>query len=234
MALRRRKRDPAEPPRFYVYISDAKVDMLLGQIPAGLLERLAAEVTVDLKILSVKVATRDAPETRFSRVALVTRFLQDQNLVGRASDSAQYFATEASPMRWGLIGRNDITGAAGIAYFTGDSDSARVFLTGSPHHILGFVPAANVDHGQPGSYAPSLNLFWDVYQDWDEPPEGPLHFDIAEDFRKNLRRPVEDLSFIARRIYQHTDGSGTLRVLGSPIWVAASPAPATTAGTKDP
>jgi hypothetical protein len=141
MALRRRKRDPAEPPRFYVYISDAKVDMLLGQIPAGLLERLAAEVTVDLKILSVKVATRDAPETRFSRVALVTRFLQDQNLVGRASDSAQYFATEASPMRWGLIGRNDITGAAGIAYFTGDSDSARVFLTGSPHHILGFVPS---------------------------------------------------------------------------------------------
>jgi len=54
MALKRTKRDPAEPPRFYVYISDAKVDMLLGQIPAGLLERLAAEVTVDLKILSVK------------------------------------------------------------------------------------------------------------------------------------------------------------------------------------
>ena len=227
-----RRRGQVEAPRFYLYISDTKVDMLLGQIPPRLLKRLAAEVTFDLKVVSVKVATRDAPETRFSRAAVVTRFLDGQGLIGLASDSSQYFAATALPMRWGVIGRNQLTEAPGIAFFTDEGDATRIFLTGSPHHVLGFVPDANVDHGQPGSYAPSLNLYWDAYKDWDEPPETQPRFEIAEDFRRNLRRPVEHLSFVARRIGQHTDAQGTLRVLGSPIWVAASPGPSTAA--KDP
>ena len=39
------------PLRFYVYVSDAKVDMLLAQIPQGLMKRFAAELTIDLKLL---------------------------------------------------------------------------------------------------------------------------------------------------------------------------------------
>ncbi len=64
MRGRRGQEKGSQAPRYYVYVSDAKVDMILAQIPSPRLERLAAEVTVDLKLLAVKVATRDAPETR--------------------------------------------------------------------------------------------------------------------------------------------------------------------------
>lgn len=66
------------PLRFYVYVSDAKVDMLLAQIPHGLMKRFAAELTIDLKLLRLSVTSREAPDRRFDRAALLSSFLSEQ------------------------------------------------------------------------------------------------------------------------------------------------------------
>lgn len=93
---------------------------------------------------------------------------------------------------------------------------------------MGVAPRAGVDHGHPGSYRPSLDLYWDAFKDWDEPTELGAEYSLAEDFRSGLglgnQRPVEFLSFLARRIEQHTGAAGEFTVFGSPIWVAASSA----------
>ena len=39
--------------KYFLYISDAKVDMLFGQVPQKILKRIAAELTIDLKVVSL-------------------------------------------------------------------------------------------------------------------------------------------------------------------------------------
>jgi hypothetical protein len=215
------------PPRFYIYVSDAKVDMLLAQIPKGRLAGVAAELTIDLKLLRLTVSSREAPETRFSRVAVVSRYLDDAGVVGPTDGGRMYLAEEAVPMRWGLVGRDKVQS---IAFFAGESGDTRVFLTGSPHHVVGVGPLAPVGRGQPGSYQPPLNVYYDVFEDWDEPQElSAAEYDYADQFEAEMGldlgsiapgRPVERLSFVARRIHGGRDRNGRRAVFGSPIWVA--------------
>jgi hypothetical protein len=226
-------RDPSSkdvpPIRFYIYVSDAKVDMLLAQIPKGRLAGVAAELTIDLKLLRLTVASREAPETRFSRVAIVSRYLREADVVGTVGSGAMYLADEAIPMRWGLVGRDK---EQSIVFFAGESGESRLFLTGSPHHVIGVKPTAPVGyHSEPGSYRPPLNVYYDVFEDWDEPQElSDSHYGYAAEFEAEMGvgaaivpgRPLERLSFVARRIHAGRDRAGRRAVFGSPIWVAVS------------
>jgi hypothetical protein len=167
------------------------------------------------------VATRDAPETRFSRTALVSRYLANENLVGDIGDNAaQYFAGDRIAMRWGLVGD------PGIAFFGGAIGSLRVYLTGSPRHIIGYPPHATVDHSHPASYRPPLDVFWHVFADWDESTRiKESAYEYAPQFVKGLGdgptpRPLENLSFLARKIERRAVG-GVGTIFGSPLWVAA-------------
>jgi hypothetical protein len=64
--------------RFFTYISDAKVDMLLPQIPHQHKEKIAAEVGVELGFLNAKVSSEtNTLESRVSRLLVVERFLRE-------------------------------------------------------------------------------------------------------------------------------------------------------------
>jgi hypothetical protein len=43
--------------KYYVYISDAKVDMLLPQIPHDARKKIATEIGIDLKVFQAKRKT---------------------------------------------------------------------------------------------------------------------------------------------------------------------------------
>ena len=45
--------------RYYLYVSDAKIDMLFEQIPKRLLDRLTKELKIDIKVVSVTVKERE-------------------------------------------------------------------------------------------------------------------------------------------------------------------------------
>jgi hypothetical protein len=215
--------------RFYVYVSDAKVDMLIAQMPQRLIKRIAAELTIDLKLLRLTLKTVEAPETRFNRVAIVSAYLARRGHVGPVESRKRYLEAEAVPMRWGLVGRNE---EESIAFFAGEQADSRIFLTGSPHHVVGAKPMAPVGyHSLPGSYNPPLNVYYDVFQDWDEPQElSGTAYGYAEQFSEEMGRgsgslsgrPLEGLSFLARRIDVAHDRDGRRRVIGSPLWVAVS------------
>ncbi|MCI0689871.1 MAG: hypothetical protein L0Y54_21920 [Sporichthyaceae bacterium] len=55
--------------KYYLYVSDRKVDMLFDQIPRRLRRRLAAEAKVDLKVASVTLTSAHDDHTRYSKLA---------------------------------------------------------------------------------------------------------------------------------------------------------------------
>src|SRR5215813_11645658 len=204
--------------QFYIYVSDAKVDMLLAQIPPRRLKRLAAEVTVDLKLLSVRVSTRDAPETRWSRAEVVTRYLYDKGMIGELRGNRQFFAVQDLPMRWGVVG-----GWNGqVVFFASQDEQCRLFLTGAPHHVIGTAPGVVVDvHNSLCSWQQPLDAAAHVFGTWER--DGSIDADyptgVASTFGDSLLTNYsqrERLALVARRITEK-EKDGRREIFGSPV-----------------
>lgn len=88
-------------PKFYVYISDSKVEMLYQQIPQEVKSKLAAELKFNLQILEATFK-QDAPaETRISRLKIVSEYIEKQSDIGTLDKPGEYFKGHLA-MRWGL------------------------------------------------------------------------------------------------------------------------------------
>lgn len=86
--------------RYYVYVSDVKIDMLFAQIPRSLLARVAGDLKLDLKLLSVTLKKETLPETRYSKLDVVTQALREAGEIGTIEQPKQYFSGAMS-MGWG-------------------------------------------------------------------------------------------------------------------------------------
>ena len=76
--------------KYFVYMSDAKVDMLLPQIPQEVKSKLAAEIGVNVGVLSAKLKSeRDTgvKPDRISRLSTVTGFLRSTQNIGTVDES---------------------------------------------------------------------------------------------------------------------------------------------------
>ncbi len=64
--------------KYYIYISDTKVDMLYPQIPQPLLKRIASNLSIDLKLFGAEVnigaKSGSSEETRISKVRIVSEY----------------------------------------------------------------------------------------------------------------------------------------------------------------
>jgi hypothetical protein len=129
--LRRRPKEAS--PRHYLYVSDTKLDMLFEQIPAKLRSRLAAELKVNVKVVSVALTTAATSETRMSKLALVERYLEQHRQVGQLDDGAPYFRGMMR-MHWGTL---EGAGDSRISFFLGRTRNATVALAGSRKHVVG-------------------------------------------------------------------------------------------------
>jgi Family of unknown function (DUF7019) len=215
-------RRPASAPKYYVYVSDTKADMLYAQIPRRSRDRIAAELKVDLKVLALSLADRQSEETRYSKTQIVCDYLRRQADVGTVEKPSDYFSGVMT-MRWGPLSPGST-----VVYFGGSKGPVTVGLGGSMRNVL----------GQPRSWlegSDSLTTYlWSA-----------LSFEISREmgfFRHNavlerdaesvlwdiedanamLCGPEERLEFLARRLLADEIESEAphLVVLGSPIYVA--------------
>jgi hypothetical protein len=135
-----RSRSPhARPLRYYVYISDTKLDMLFEQIDRGVLKRISAEVKVDIKLASLTL--REAPNpgpTRSAKLQVVERFIEAHHKVGTVQEPGREYFRGQMEMQWGWAGDDAV-------WFQGGNEERSHYrqylgLGGSRHHVLGERP----------------------------------------------------------------------------------------------
>jgi hypothetical protein len=208
--------------RYYVYISDAKVDMLLSQIDPGFGRRITTEAGAGLKLFSAK-RTVQAPEPdHVARLERVLRHLEEEGRVGEVDEPGPYFRGRL-PMRWGPLPG----GGASTVYFAGRTPHTILGLGGSGSHVLG--PAAPPSAQFAASSLPALlaGLSAALAGEAGELPADDEHLGWVHTAGRLLRGPLQEVEFVARRLlagpspYPEIDGRPDLRVLlGSPLYVA--------------
>jgi hypothetical protein len=128
--------------QYYVYISDAKIDMLLPQIPGPRRRRITREIGVNWKILSAKqTAEYDTEQHRVHRLRAVESYIRTNETVGSVSAPNSWFAGKL-PMWWGPINfmshrsvGHDLVWFTGLESAEGEHPTV-LGLGGSTAHLL--------------------------------------------------------------------------------------------------
>lgn len=209
--------------RYYLYVSDAKVDMLLPQVDPGLARKRAGEVGVNLPFLTAKRQVESPAPERVVRLERVVRHLDDFGDVGTIDEPGQYFRGRLR-MRWAPLG-------AELVYFAGSTEDTVVGLGGGSGHVLG--TSGSVE--RPVAFAPSslprmigglaAALAADAEPSGNAVPGDALG--TAHQAHRRLRGVEQELEFLAKRLqhgpspYPELDPRDGMRVLlGSPLFVA--------------
>src|SRR5258708_39832202 len=126
--------------KYYVYISDTKVDMLYPQIPKSLLKKIASNLSIDLKLLGaeVNIGAKGSPsdETRYAKVKIVSEYIEKHLDVGTVDAPSTYVKGRLS-MRQGTFKDQ-------AAYFGGETTQTVLALCGSIKHIIGSNMGAEI------------------------------------------------------------------------------------------
>jgi hypothetical protein len=232
--------------KYYLYISDAKLEMLYGQMPVKIRDKIAAELKIDLKVIGATVSIKDRPETRYSKLDLVREYLITNFPVGSIAHPDSYFSGTV-PMQWGLITSPE---SGKVVYFGGNVDNVVLGLAGSRHHVVGYqgegvVGAPDFSYGS--SFAPMvIKAIEDGLAAVIDRPETaesgsviqlrerhPVDFSKTPDARaldtvlyatENLLGPTQRLEFLAKRLLMGKVSVSTEEkvdvLLGTPLYVA--------------
>jgi hypothetical protein len=235
--------------KFFVYISDSKVDMLLPQIPHEVKKRVATEFGIDLKILAVKrTATTEPDDSRIKRLEAVLTYIQKFGNVGTVDEPDEYFC-DTMCMRWGPYGWWRVNGESNgprPIYFGGSTDKTVFGMGGSARHVIGEIGGAHGRDGEPIHSHSATPFLLDYFlrdqftsgelsrTEYDRFLKGHgdvriageqnrpgLGLDAIEVATEAMRGPRQRLEFLAKRLLFRV-GVETARMvlLGSPLYVA--------------
>lgn len=208
--------------RYYVYISENKVEMLYSQIPPRLLENIAGTLTIDFKLIKTEFSEAPKAKSLHSKLQIVERYLDDQNLVGDLSVPKSYVKATRK-MRWGPY-------APGLVYF-GSADDVILGLGGSEKHVLGNVGSS---HAHSHSATPYLIA---ALREQIKGFKGPFEREDSESFAlagvelatTQMSGIQQNMAFVAKVLlkfpsnsfdYTWHGRSGKPVILGSPLYVS--------------
>ncbi|HEY7079375.1 MAG TPA: SAVMC3_10250 family protein [Nitrososphaeraceae archaeon] len=216
--------------KYYIYISDTKIDMLFAQIPQSILKKISAELNINLGMVSVSLKEKQSEQTRFDKVNVVSNYINEHLDVGDTDHPKAYFKGIV-PMVWGPLPHggpdND------FVYFGGETNNTILGLGGSKHHVIGEVKGES--HSVGGSMAYAIDEY---LKRVNKPsPDDKLHsgFDYEKSSLYDLKwttsimnGPPQFLDFLARKLVEDTIALNTWddkspkkhALLGSPIYVA--------------
>ncbi|MFB7507802.1 DUF7019 family protein [Streptomyces broussonetiae] len=205
--------------RHYLYVSDAKVDMLLSRIAPESALMGTAGTSPDPTAVEAGRHVHDGAADRFARLQRVLRHLGDRGDLGEVDGPAPY-VHGVLPMQWGPVGDGD------TVYFGGYSDRTIVGLGGSTGHVLSAARAETQPAHRPaGSLMPAL--LHQLAELAAEDTVGPDALGTVVRANSALRGPARRLEFVAQRILHGPCPYPELYpveertvLLGSPLYVA--------------
>jgi hypothetical protein len=215
--------------KFYLYVSESKIDMLFEQIPRPALRQVAAELKIDIGILSASIVRDKSSATRFSKLAIVTRHIQANHNVGTVDAPGEYISSN-NLVRWGPLQQS--YNYDQIVYFWGETAMSIFGLAGSVHHLIGARGESKTHVASSAPYILAVLTHDDpaslttcggdaIPVDCDNSDFYPLGGIRAATQR--LSGPPQKVEFLAKRLLQgHPPDprcDGKLVVLGSPIYV---------------
>ncbi|MFG2606386.1 DUF7019 family protein [Streptomyces sp. NPDC048514] len=206
--------------RYYLYVSDVKVDMLLSQIDPKWARKRVTELSLGLKMAGARHSVESAGPDRFARLERVLDHLSDHGDLADVDEPGQY-VHGVLPMQWGPIGDGN------AVYFGGHSERTIVGLGGSTTHVLstthGETPAG---HRMSASLMPALLTQLATLASGDDDP-GPDALGAVVQANSALRGPVQLVEFVAKRMLHGPHpypelypGQDRAVLLGSPLYVA--------------
>jgi len=205
---------PHAPLRYFWYASDAKLDMLLGQIGEPIWRRVAVELGLDVKLVSLKV-TRPA-ENRLvadrswsEKVPVVEECLRRRQPIGDLSAGRGYFKADAE-LAWQPCDDKE------TVLFCGSTEDLLLVLCGSIGNLLGHPPSL----GQLGSHPYTMGA---ALRGTGSPG------DIADDVQAAERAlrgvPVQPVRFLAVALARGplpASSGHSAYLLGTPVYVEAT------------
>ena len=214
--------------RYYLYISDAKVDMLLPQVPGVLQKKVAAELGFDIKLLSGKISTERATlDTRVARLQTVEAHLLAEERLGTPDRPASWIEGE-------LLAKTVDIGE-GAVLFVSEAESWLLALGGSSHHIVGNIRGEKVISSY--SFAPylaeRLKFLTEKKPHFllkfsEESPRNSLSSksqgfdawtDLIWDVCRHAKGPSQAIHFLAKRLASEVAADKTV-TLATPLYVS--------------
>jgi hypothetical protein len=203
--------------KYYLYISDAKIDALLPQVPHEAKKKVAIDLGVDFKIFkATRKSETESDESRISRLEAVLSFIREYGNVGTVDDPDDF--VDDTQHVW--FGPDD---QGRIAYFTGRTERTTFALAGSARHLIG----SSAKQQDFPSFSPMNAICWWLREQVPEHSDDVFRgIDIiaAEEERKGA--PQQRLEFMAKRLLfsEASDNWRTKRntavLLATPLYVA--------------
>jgi hypothetical protein len=215
--------------RYYLYISDAKVEMLLPQVPNAERKKVAAKFGFDVKILKGSISTeRQSLDSLVSRLHTVEDYILATEHVGNVTQTASWFKGKLN-MKAADIGENAVL-------FISQLPDSMIALGGSAHHLIGSVSRDKVKISL--SFGPHLanelrNMVETQARQIIWSPESELRDSVSvgisqgffawssligQAWRKT-KGPFLSVEFLARRLASETYEHGNV-TLGTPLYIA--------------
>jgi hypothetical protein len=213
--------------KYYIYISETKLDMLYNQIPVNLREKIASELKIDLKVISTTLSEKPSEKNTLAKLKFVTDYIDKHEEVGTIENSASFFRGKME-MRWSPLysrnqnavlfaGENDIT--------HNDKDKSVVVLGGSLKHIIGEKEIPSPENA-PGTSSfsglPSI-YFWLRDVDWQASQinfvDNEIALSVIVGAAWEVEGPTQTVEFLAKRLLEG-EAFNRKVLIGSPIYVA--------------
>lgn len=115
--------------KYYIYISDAKVNMLFDNIPQDFLGSLSGELKINLGLISTTFKEKSS-NTIISKLHVVENYIEKHMSPGTVDKPNSYFKGKL-PMRWGPLREHP-----GVTYFGGSTEKTELGMIGSECHTI--------------------------------------------------------------------------------------------------
>jgi len=142
--------------KYYVYLSDSKLEMLHDQLAHSTDEVREASLGFDVKVLKGELKTGRKPSaTKYTRLESVLEALQSSDEVGNVWSRKPYIYGQL-PMVWASFGFHRFAEddkKAPITFWGYMDDHIAVGLAGSDYHVLGQTRPDGYAHSHSGTHA---------------------------------------------------------------------------------